>query len=245
MNKSFFLGLAAGLVIASVARRAKIQGVNQARLNHYYQRRARNYHLTDQWVLIGQYGRVAMRKKLISMANLKPSDHVLDFACGTGANFPYIMEKIGSTGRLVGTDYSDDMLREAGELVKRNGWQNVELVQADAAKMHFDETFDVVMCTMGLAVIPNYQEAMQRGWEHLKPGGVFAVGDITESQRWYTRPFAFLTDFIDAFIIADSSRRPWEWMAANGEGYQRAELLHGYFYAATVRKPLPNGVVIP
>ncbi len=233
MNRSFFFGLAAGLVIASFARRAKTQGITQDRLDDYYHRRAQNYHLTDNWI----QPRVTMRKKLIELADLKPGDHVLDFACGTGANFPYIMEKIGPTGRLIGTDYSQDMLREAGELVKRYGWQNVELVQADAAQMQFAEQFDAVLCTMGLAVIPGYQEAMQRGWEHLKSGGVFAVGDIMESQRWYTRPFAFLTDFIDAFIIADSSRRPWEWMAANGKDYQHAEVFHGYFYAATVRKP--------
>jgi ubiquinone/menaquinone biosynthesis C-methylase UbiE len=129
------------------------------------------------------------------------------------------------------------MLREAGELVKREGWQNVELVQADAAKMHFDEQFDVVMCTMGLAVIPGYQEAVQRGWEHVKPGGVYAIGDICESERWYTRPIGFLNDFLDIFIVADTSRRPWEWMEANGEDYRREEVFHGYFYAATVRKP--------
>lgn len=242
MRRSFFLGLVTGLALASFMRRAKTQGVTQERLNEYYHRRARNYHLTD-YLYLGQFPRVEMRKKLIAMADLKPGDHVLDFACGTGANFPYIMEKIGPGGRLVATDFSFDMLHEAGETVKQKGWLNVELVQSDAAKMKFDEQFDVVMCTLGLAVIPGHQEAMQRGWEHLKPGGVFAVGDICESERWYTRPIAFLTDFIDAFIIADSSRRPWEWMAANGEGYRREELFHGYFYAATVRKPVLNSPV--
>jgi len=236
VRRQFFLGVVTGLVLASFARRVKTQGITQSRLDEYYRRRAKNYHLTD-YLYLGQFPRVEMRKKLIEMMNLKPGDHVLDFACGTGANFPYILEKIGPTGRLVATDYSPDMLREASEFAKREGWQNIDFVQADAAKMHFDEQFDVVMSTMGLAVIPGYQEAMLRGWEHLKPGGTFAIGDICESERWYTRPIGFLNDFLDIFIVADTSRRPWKWMEANGENYRREEVFHGYFYAATVRKP--------
>jgi len=214
----------------------KIRGVTQERLNQYYQRRAANYHLTD-YLFLGQFPRIQMRKLLMEMANPRPGAHVLDFACGTGANFPYVMECIGPTGKLVGTDYSEAMLAEARKQVEQRGWKNVELVQADAAKMKFDQQFDMVMCTLGLAVIPGWQEAMQRAWDHLKPGGIFAIADICESERWYMKPINFLSDIVDAFIIADSSRRPWEWLQQKGENYRRQELFFGYFYAATARKP--------
>jgi demethylmenaquinone methyltransferase/2-methoxy-6-polyprenyl-1,4-benzoquinol methylase len=193
--------------------------------------------MTD-YLFLGQFPRITMRKTLIEMMDLKPGDTVLDFACGAGANFPYIMEKIGPTGKLIATDYSQDMLDAArDQIVTPNGWTNVELVQGDAAQMHFDQEFDVVMVTLGLAVIPGWETAMERAWSMLKPGGVFGVADLSESDRWYTQPIRWLTDFIDAAIIADSSRRPWEWMETHGKNYQREEIFHGYFYAATVRKP--------
>lgn len=236
MKRSFFLGLLAGLAISSAARQFKVRAVTQERLDEYYIRRAKNYHLTD-YLFLGQFPRIEMRKQLVQLANPAPGWSVLDFACGTGANFPYVMERIGPSGKLVATDYSQAMLDEAQKQVNQAGWKNVELVQADAAKMRFDQSFDMVMCTLGLAVIPGYQEAMQRAWEHLKPGGVFAIGDISESQRWYMQPFNFLTDFIDSFIIADSSRRPWEWLREHGQDYQRKEIFMGYFYVAVARKP--------
>ncbi len=239
--RGFIFGMVAGLVLASVLRRAKLEGVTQERLNRYYEQRAQNYNLTD-YLYLGQFPRVEMRKQVIALSGMKPGDAVLDFACGAGANFPYIMEQIGPTGKLIATDYSEPMLAAAQKVVDEHGWKNVELVQGDAAQMAFDQQFDVVMSTLGLAVIPGWQEAMQRGWAHLRPGGAFAIGDLSESRRWYTRPFSFLNDLIDTAIIADSSRRPWEWMERMGSGYRREEIFHGYFYAAVVRKPLEVAV---
>ncbi len=238
LKRQFWLGLMAGLVIASLARQQKKTGLTQSRLDAYYHRRAKNYNLTD-YLFLGQFPRIVMRETLMNMVDLKPGATVLDFACGAGANFPYIMERIGPTGRLVGVDYSADMLQAAREQqVEANSWKNVELIQSDAAEMHLDEQFDLVMCTLGLAVIPRYELAMERGWAMVKPGGLFGVADLKESERWYTLPIRFVTDIIDAAIIADSSRRPWSWMQGHGQDYQFEEIFHGYFYSATVRKPL-------
>jgi hypothetical protein len=42
---------------------------------------------------------------------------------------------------------------------------------------------------------------------------------------------------MDVFIIADSTRKAWEWLEAHGEDYRFRDLFHGYLYAATARKP--------
>jgi len=54
-----------------------------------------------------------LRQETIGSLNLQPGQTVLDIACGTGRNFPLILEKIGPTGRLVGVDYTDAMLARA------------------------------------------------------------------------------------------------------------------------------------
>lgn len=237
-KRQFWFGLVAGLALGAVVRQRRYTGLTQDRLDDYYRRRASFYNLTD-YLYLGQFPRITMRETIMDMADLKPGMRVLDYACGAGANFPYIMERIGPTGTLVATDYSQEMLDSAHQqFVLGRGWKNIELVQADAAQMKFDEPFDVVLCTLGLAVIPGWEEAMKRAWEALKPGGIFAVADLRESTRWYTLPIRWLTDFMDVFIIADSTRRPWLWMEQQGEDYQNQEIFHGYFYAATVKKPL-------
>lgn len=236
-KKEFWFGLVAGLAVSNVLRQRRQTGLTQERLDEYYRKRAGFYNLTD-YLYLGEFPRVTMRETLMDMVDLKPGMRVLDFACGAGANFPYIMERIGSTGTLVATDYSQDMLDSAKEqFVDGRGWTNIELVQADSAEMRFDEPFDVVICTLGLAVIPRYEMAMERAMEALKPDGIFGVADLKQSDRWYTLPIRFISDVMDVFIIADSTRHAWEWMEAHGDDYRFRDLFHGYLYAATIRKP--------
>lgn len=237
LRRNFWLGILAGLALGAALRQRRYTGLTQDRLNDYYRKRASFYNLTD-YIYLGQFPRLAMREAVMDLAQLQPGMRVLDYACGAGANFPYIMERIGPTGTLVATDYSQEMLDSAQkQFVEGRGWKNIQLVQADAAEMTFDEPFDVVLCTLGLAVVPRWELAMERAWEALKPGGVFAVGDLRESTRWYTLPIRFITDIMDVMIIADSTRKPWEWMQQQGQEYQFREIFHGYLYATTCRKP--------
>lgn len=235
-KRDFWFGIIAGLALGGILRQRRHTGLTQTRLDEYYRKRASFYNLTD-YLYLGEFPRITMRKTLIEMVDFKPGMRVLDVACGAGANFPYVIEKIGPTGTLVGTDYSQDMLDSAHkQYVVDKGWKNIQLVQNDAAEMHFDEPFDVVICTLGLAVIPRHEMAMERAWEALKPGGIFGVADLKESTRWYTLPIRFISDVMDVFIIADSTRRSWEWLEAQGTNYQFRDLFHGYFFSATARK---------
>jgi len=186
---------------------------------------------------LGRYPRLEMRQLVMDLAALQPGDTVLDFACGAGANFPYIMERIGATGKLVGVDYSADMLAEARGVVERGGWTNVELIQSDAATMQPGTDFDAAVCTLGLVVIPRYEMAMQAAWDALKPGGTYAIADLCESERWYGRLLRVAMNLLDILIVIDTTRRPWEWLAARARGFQRQDLFFGIFYAAVGQKP--------
>lgn len=229
----FGLGLLTGAAISAFLQETKEDKYNQDRIGLYYERRASTYEATDQWI----QWRVQLRRQLFDRIDFKPGDRVLDVACGTGSNFKYILPRIGKTGRLVGTDFSQAMLDEAQVHVDQNNWENVSLIQSDAAQFRVDEEFDVVICTLGLVVIPGYEETMQRMWEHLKPGGVYGIADLCESQRWYMQPFNFVMNLTDATLITDTKRRPWEWLAARAEGYEYHDLLLGYLYSAIGRKP--------
>jgi SAM-dependent methyltransferase len=67
------------------------------------------------------------RARAIELLDLKPGARVLDVACGTGANFALIEQRIGSSGELVGIDLRPPMLDRAGTRVARAGWDNVLL----------------------------------------------------------------------------------------------------------------------
>jgi ubiquinone/menaquinone biosynthesis C-methylase UbiE len=69
------------------------------------------------------------RRRAIERPWLEPGDSVLDVACGTGANFPLLLDHVGPAGRVVGVDLSPDVLAIAMEGVRRVGsgaWQDAE-----------------------------------------------------------------------------------------------------------------------
>jgi len=237
VNRQFWLGIGVGLAAASLLQQRQKNNLTQERLDAYYHRRAGHYNATDNLNILGRYPRIEMRERVMRLANLQPGDRVLDFACGAGANFPYIMERIGPTGKLVGVDYSADMLAEARGVIDRGGWTNIELIQSDAATMQPGTGFDAVLCTLGLVVIPRHEMAMQAAWDALRPGGTYAIADLCESERWYGKLVGFAMNLMDILIITDTTRRPWEWLAARAQDYRRETLSFGFFYAAVGKKP--------
>ena len=54
-----------------------------------------------------------LRRKAAMRLGLSRGDSVLDIGCGTGVNFPYLREAVGSSGRIYGVDISTGMLRKA------------------------------------------------------------------------------------------------------------------------------------
>ncbi|HLA42916.1 MAG TPA: class I SAM-dependent methyltransferase [Aggregatilineales bacterium] len=216
----------------------KFRAYSQSRINQYYVRRAANYQATDHFVqLFGYKPRVELRRRLIEHSRLKAGDRVLDIGCGSGSNFPFIMEKIGETGELVGVDFSEAMLAQAQVMIEEHGWKNVHLVHEDAARLNMGEDYDVVLSALAMVVIPEWEPALERAFEHVRPGGNFAIADLCASQRWYMLPVNVFMDVFDSLLITDTTRRPWEVMKSWVEDYRREDWLLGYMYVASGHRP--------
>ena len=118
-----------------------------------------------------------IRRRTVEHLQLQPGDAVLDVACGRGSNFPYLERAVGAQGRIVAIDYSGAMLEGAEQIVRRRGWKNVELVQGDAAEVTYRSEFDGVLCTIAMAVIPRWQEALRAMVAAARPGKRIAIMD--------------------------------------------------------------------
>jgi ubiquinone/menaquinone biosynthesis C-methylase UbiE len=75
------------------------------------------------------------RAPAIELLDLRPGARVLDVACGTGANFALIEERIGPSGELVGVDVAPQMLYQARGRVAGAGWKNVRLRAGDVCEL--------------------------------------------------------------------------------------------------------------
>jgi demethylmenaquinone methyltransferase/2-methoxy-6-polyprenyl-1,4-benzoquinol methylase len=120
------------------------------------------------------------KRKAFERSTLKRGDDVLVFCCGTGGDFPYIIEKIGENGRIVGVDFSAEMLRQAKQRVSENGWKNIELIEADVTELKDGKlgSFDSAVCTLGLSIIPDHVSGYQNLISHVKHGGEVIIGDM-------------------------------------------------------------------
>jgi ubiquinone/menaquinone biosynthesis C-methylase UbiE len=132
---------------------------------------------------------VAWKKKAFNDSSLKRGDRVLVFCCGTGLDFPPILKKIGKEGSIIGVDFSSEMLKSAKEKIKKNNWENVELIEADITKYEGkqDEKADVGVCTLGLSIIPEYKKAFNNLLSQVKENGEIIIGDMQLATGWHAR----------------------------------------------------------
>jgi len=96
----------------------------------------------------------AYRSLAIKKLSLQRGDCVIELGCGTGLNFPFLMEQIRPEGRLIGVDLTPGMLAIARVRVERSGWKNVELIQSDIAAYDFPEGANGVLATGLFGYIP-------------------------------------------------------------------------------------------
>lgn len=92
---------------------------------------------------------------------------VLEVAAGTGRNLSHYP----ADARLVVTDFNEPMLDIARSRAAHLG-REVEFQLADAGALDFaDESFDTVLCTLGLCSVPDDGRAVREMTRVLRPGG--------------------------------------------------------------------------
>jgi demethylmenaquinone methyltransferase/2-methoxy-6-polyprenyl-1,4-benzoquinol methylase len=208
--------------------------LTKIQLRDLYRKRAANYDFTaNLYYLIG-FREVQYRKRAVSALGLKRGDAVVEVGCGTGLNFPYLLQSIGETGRLVGVDLTDAMLEKAKKRVQRNGWHNVELVEGDAATYVFPPGIQGVFSTFAFTLIPEYEQVIEHAARALAAGGRFVIADFKKPEQWplwlvklgvvITKPFGVSLDLTD--------RRPWQVMTKYLAPVTVTELFGGSVYIA-------------
>jgi ubiquinone/menaquinone biosynthesis C-methylase UbiE len=118
--------------------------------------------------------------RMVSLAEIKTSDSVLDIGTGTGVVALQAAKKIGAGGKVVGIDLSNGMLATATAKAEKLGLaEKVEFRRMDAEKLEFsDESFETVVSLFALLHFPDPLTALKEIYRVMKPNGklVVAVG---------------------------------------------------------------------
>ena len=146
---------------------------------------AQDYDRVERWLSLGSgrwYRREALRR-----AGLAPGMRIADVATGTGLVAGEAMGLIGPTGRLVGIDPSQEMMKRAKERL------GIETVCAVAESLPFaGGSFDFLSMGYALRHVADLNVAFAEFYRVLRPAGEFGGGrlcilEITRPGTWLGR----------------------------------------------------------
>jgi phosphatidylethanolamine/phosphatidyl-N-methylethanolamine N-methyltransferase len=118
------------------------------------------------------------RQKLFHHPPFHPHQRILFVGVGTGAD----LELLDHTQyQITAIDYSSDMLKRAKD---KFGDAPIEFVQMDAQHMNFpDDSFDAVVGSLILSVVPDPNQCMKEMIRVLKPKGCMVIFDKFSPQE--------------------------------------------------------------
>jgi len=122
------------------------------------------------------------KRVAIELSGVRPGQHILDVAGGTGDLTSRFSREVGPTGKVVLSDINSSMLGTGRDRLLDEGvCGNVEFVLANAEALPFrDASFDCVTIAFGLRNVTHKDRALASMLRVLKPGGRLLVLEFSK-----------------------------------------------------------------
>ena len=113
------------------------------------------------------------------LAGIIEGDTVVDLGSGAGNDVFVTRALVGSTGKVIGIDFSDDMLAKAKRNNDKLGFNNVEFKYGEIEEIPLtDNLADVVISNCVMNLVPDKGKAFSEVFRILKKDGHFCISDI-------------------------------------------------------------------
>src|SRR5829696_9171631 len=131
-----------------------------------------------------------------AVADLNEGETVLDLGSGAGADVLISAKRVGSAGRAIGLDMTDEMLELARANAAAAGVENAEFVKGYIEQLPLpDGSVDVVISNCVINLAADKRVVLAEAARVLRRGGRFAVSDVladddmddatrTDMQQW-------------------------------------------------------------
>ena len=112
-------------------------------------------------------------------AGIKRGDTVIDLGSGAGNDVFVARAIVGDEGKVLGLDFTNEMITKANFNRDKLGFKNVEFKLGEIEEMPFENNLaDVVVSNCVLNLVPDKQKAFSEIYRVLKRGAHFCVSDI-------------------------------------------------------------------
>ena len=167
-------------------------------MDRVYRPQRHLYDLTRKYYLLG-------RDRLIADLALEPDATLIEMGCGTGRNLIAIA-RMYPKARLYGLDASEAMLQTARSKIDRAGLEHRILLRHGLAEQLSPhcfglETFDHVLFSYSLSMVPDWHAALGAGTTALSASGRCHVVDFADFKGLGVAGRWALTAWLKAFHV--------------------------------------------
>jgi ubiquinone/menaquinone biosynthesis C-methylase UbiE len=117
----------------------------------------------------------ALTEQLAAKCGIQKGMTVVDVGCGTGASTRVLANIIENEGKVIGIDFSEQMLKAAE--ADLGGLQNIKLLCCDAESLDvkIKDNVDAVLYTASIFLIPDPARSLSGAYNILKEGGTVGM----------------------------------------------------------------------
>jgi demethylmenaquinone methyltransferase/2-methoxy-6-polyprenyl-1,4-benzoquinol methylase len=156
---------------------ARTGTLEEGQVRAMFDRIARVYDLMNSLMTAGLHHR--WRERAADLAAVGPGGRALDVASGTGDLAIELARRVGPTGTVVGSDFSEAMLNRAREKSSAVTWE-----WANALELPYpDNGFDAATVGFGARNFADLDRGLAEMARVVRPGGRLVILEITTPQR--------------------------------------------------------------
>lgn len=175
----------------------------------------------------------AWRKDVMKQMRVKEGATALDVCTGTGDWAISLAEKIGPTGKVIGLDFSKNMLSIAEEKKKKLKFKHLEFIHGNAMELPFkDNSFDYVTIGFGLRNVPDFITVLRELYRVVKPEGIVVCLETSQPTMFgFRQLYYFYFRFIMPWIgkIFAKSYDEYAWLHDSAKDFPNKERLKDMF----------------
>ncbi|MEH7301570.1 demethylmenaquinone methyltransferase [Neobacillus drentensis] len=190
-----------------------MQQSKEQRVHNVFEKISDNYDKMNSVISFQQH--IKWRKDTMKKMNVQPGSKALDVCCGTADWTIALADAVGPDGKVVGLDFSQNMLKVGVEKVKELGLKQVELVHGNAMELPFpDNSFDYVTIGFGLRNVPDYLQVLKEMQRVVRPGGIVVCLETSQPtligyKQLYYFYFRFIMPMFGKLLAKSYNEYAW------------------------------------
>lgn len=208
----------------------------EERVHKVFEKIYSNYDKMNSVISFKQH--LKWRNETMRRMNVQEGKSALDVCCGTADWTIALADAVGPSGKVIGLDFSKNMLKIGQEKVK--DYNNITLVHGNAMELPFeDNSFDYVTIGFGLRNVPDYLQVLSEMNRVLKPGGMAVCLETSQPTMFgFKQLYYFYFRFIMPLFgrIFAKSYKEYSWLQESARDFPGAKQLAKMFEQAGLKK---------